>query len=225
MPGGKKPGPSIKNPATYEALKKKGLSKESAAAISNWAVGQGYKKGVHHKSHDEDDDYEAVDGWLMRGGNAMRDREFSASRREELAKKGHAMAGGGFPVESRQDLLNAIHAIGRAKNPAAAKKHIKKRARAMGLTELLPENWDAATVDAKPCPKCDGAGNVNGFKCDRCDGEGYVGIPESQQDELPPQFSCPECHGTGKDPDDDSGSTEWIGIVIRPCSSSSTTIR
>jgi|GEM_PF-487727 len=209
MPGGKKPGPSIKNPATYEALKKKGLSKESAAAISNWAVGQGYKKGVHHKSHDEDDDYEAVDGWLKRGGNAMRDREFSASRREELAKKGHAMAGGGFPVESRQDLLNAIHAIGRAKNPAAAKKHIKKRARAMGLTELLPENWDAATVDAKKCPKCDGAGNVDGFKCDRCDGEGYVGIPETQErDELPPQFSCPECHGTGKDPDDDSGSTE-----------------
>src|SRR3974390_323017 len=91
MPGGKKPGPSIKNPATYEALKKKGLSKESAASISNWAVGQGYKKGVHHKSHDEDDDYDAVDGWLRRGGNAMRDREFSASRREELAKSGKAM--------------------------------------------------------------------------------------------------------------------------------------
>src|SRR3974390_1442296 len=147
MPGGKKPGPSIKNPATYEALKKKGLSKESAAAISNWAVGQGYKKGVHHKSHDQDDDYEAVDGWLMRGADPMlRDRDFSASRREELAKSGKAMPGGGYPIESRKDLVNAIHAIGRAKNPAAAKKHIKKRARSMGLTELLPENWDARLI-------------------------------------------------------------------------------
>ena len=35
MPGGKKPGPSIKNPKTYEALKKKGMSKTRAARISN----------------------------------------------------------------------------------------------------------------------------------------------------------------------------------------------
>jgi hypothetical protein len=35
MPGGKKPGPSIKRPATYEALRKKGYSKARAAAISN----------------------------------------------------------------------------------------------------------------------------------------------------------------------------------------------
>jgi hypothetical protein len=35
MPGGKSPGPSIKNPAVYERLKKEGKSKESAARISN----------------------------------------------------------------------------------------------------------------------------------------------------------------------------------------------
>jgi hypothetical protein len=35
MPGGKKPGPSIKKPDEYEALKKKGYSKSKAAAISN----------------------------------------------------------------------------------------------------------------------------------------------------------------------------------------------
>jgi hypothetical protein len=34
MPG-KKPGPSIKRPKTYEALKKKGMSKTMAAKISN----------------------------------------------------------------------------------------------------------------------------------------------------------------------------------------------
>jgi hypothetical protein len=32
---GKKPGPSIKKPKTYEALKKKGMSKSRAARISN----------------------------------------------------------------------------------------------------------------------------------------------------------------------------------------------
>ena len=35
MPKGKDPGPSIKNEKTYEALKKKGMSKEKAAKISN----------------------------------------------------------------------------------------------------------------------------------------------------------------------------------------------
>jgi hypothetical protein len=47
MPGGKSPGPSIKNPATYEALKRQGKSKSSAAAISNSMINKGFKKGVH----------------------------------------------------------------------------------------------------------------------------------------------------------------------------------
>jgi hypothetical protein len=51
VPGGKSPGPSIKNPATYEALKRQGKSKASAAAISNAALNKGFKKGVHHPSH------------------------------------------------------------------------------------------------------------------------------------------------------------------------------
>lgn len=35
MPKGKDPGPSIKKPKVYEALKDKGMSKERAAKISN----------------------------------------------------------------------------------------------------------------------------------------------------------------------------------------------
>ena len=38
MPGGKKPGPSIKKPDEYEALKEEGYSKSKAAAISNEAA-------------------------------------------------------------------------------------------------------------------------------------------------------------------------------------------
>jgi hypothetical protein len=38
MPGGKDPGPSIKKPDEYEALKKEGYSKSKAAAISNEAA-------------------------------------------------------------------------------------------------------------------------------------------------------------------------------------------
>jgi hypothetical protein len=38
MPKGKDPGPSIKKPAEYEALKEQGYSKSKAAAISNEAA-------------------------------------------------------------------------------------------------------------------------------------------------------------------------------------------
>ncbi len=37
MPQGKDPGPSIKRPEQYEALKEQGYSKSKAAAISNQA--------------------------------------------------------------------------------------------------------------------------------------------------------------------------------------------
>jgi hypothetical protein len=39
-------GKSIRNPATYEALKQK-FSKSVAAAISNAALNKGYRRGVH----------------------------------------------------------------------------------------------------------------------------------------------------------------------------------
>jgi len=49
MPGGKSAGPSVKNPDTYEALKRQGFGKESAAKISNAALAKGFKKGKHRK--------------------------------------------------------------------------------------------------------------------------------------------------------------------------------
>jgi hypothetical protein len=35
MPATKKPGPSVKKPKTYEALRDKGMSKERSAKIAN----------------------------------------------------------------------------------------------------------------------------------------------------------------------------------------------
>jgi hypothetical protein len=66
---------------------------------------------------------------------------FKTEERKKLSAKGQAMPGGGFPIRNSQDLKNAIQAYGRAKNKAAAKAWIIKRAKALGLTELLPEGW------------------------------------------------------------------------------------
>ena len=77
-------------------------------------------------------------------------RMYSRERRNELAKNGHAMPDGSFPIVDTADLRNAIIAHGRAKDPAAAKRHIIKRARALGAVEMLPEGWadgDSKDID------------------------------------------------------------------------------
>lgn len=71
-------------------------------------------------------------------------REFSTSQREHAASTGAALPDGSFPIENEQDLKNAIHAYGRAKDKAKAKEHIISRAKSLGLTHLLPEDWSGS---------------------------------------------------------------------------------
>lgn len=68
-------------------------------------------------------------------------KDYSKAERDEMAKNGQALADGSFPIANETDLKNAIQAYGRASDKAAAKAHIIKRARALGLTSLLPDDW------------------------------------------------------------------------------------
>lgn len=79
------------------------------------------------------------------------ERKFSADQRKAAAKSGAAMSDGSYPIENKSDLSNAIRAIGRAKNPAAVKAHIKTRAKALGATDMLPDDWksESATFQKK----------------------------------------------------------------------------
>jgi len=76
-------------------------------------------------------------------------REFSTAERKERAKSGHALPDGSFPIDNKSDLKNAIRAYGRAKDKAKAKAHIISRAKALGASDLLPENWTKAGTDPK----------------------------------------------------------------------------
>ena len=71
----------------------------------------------------------------------LNEKEFSEGSRKNLAKKGVAMKDGSYPIQSKKDLKNAIKAYGRAKNKAATKRHILKRARSLGASDLIPDNW------------------------------------------------------------------------------------
>jgi hypothetical protein len=51
------------------------------------------------------------------------------------------LTGNSFPIANKQDLRNAIRAYGRSKNKAATKRHIIARARALGASDLIPDDW------------------------------------------------------------------------------------
>lgn len=68
-------------------------------------------------------------------------RMFNTEERKKAASAGAALPDGSFPIHNEKDLRNAIHALGRAKDVPRAKAHIIKRAKALGLSKLLPDSW------------------------------------------------------------------------------------
>lgn len=77
----------------------------------------------------------------------------TAAERTKAASSGTALPGGAFPINNVADLKNAIQAYGRAKNPAVAKAHIIKRAKALKAMFLLPKGWASdAAMNMHYCP-------------------------------------------------------------------------
>lgn len=68
-------------------------------------------------------------------------KEFSTGQRDKMSDKGTALPDGSYPIASKRDLANAISSFGRAKNPEIVKRWIKKRARALGACDMLPDKW------------------------------------------------------------------------------------
>jgi hypothetical protein len=94
-------------------------------------------------------------------------REFSADERKAAAKEGAALPDGSFPIKTKGDLSNAVAAYGRAKNKAAAKAHIIKRAKALDALDMLPAAWKEKVDAAGEVQK--GMWNVSRFaECLEC---------------------------------------------------------
>lgn len=74
-------------------------------------------------------------------------RDYSEETRKKYADEGLALADGSFPIANVGDLRNAIMAFGRAKDKAATKRHIRKRAKALGRADLIPESFVATTEE------------------------------------------------------------------------------
>jgi hypothetical protein len=89
----------------------------------------------------EDDESGDIDIPDPNAAEEITKRDFDTKQRKKDAKNGTAMKDGSFPVADKEDLENAIRLAGKAKNPAAARAHIKRRAAALGLESMIPDTW------------------------------------------------------------------------------------
>jgi hypothetical protein len=68
--------------------------------------------------------------------------KYSTADRQRLASEGKALPDGSYPIADRADLDNAIHAVGRGgTSHEKIRNHIRKRARDLGATAMLPDTW------------------------------------------------------------------------------------
>jgi hypothetical protein len=119
-------GSTPSNPRLYEVVVREAKDKFDVypSAVANaWVVGEYKRRGGTYKGEDMDK------------------KDYSMDARRDMAASGMAMPDGSFPIANGGDLQNAIQSVGRASNYAAAKEHIVRRARALGMMEMLPEDW------------------------------------------------------------------------------------
>lgn len=115
-------------------------------------------------------------------------REFSDDERKKLAKEGDARPDGSYPIVTVEDLHNAIRAWGRGGATEADKAHIIARAKSLGATKELPENW----VKAGSAKKGQIMKHMHGDKAHSHDG----GDAEHAHDNMQGSYSCDEADDT-----------------------------
>lgn len=113
------------------------------------ACGKARDEAMHHKSFGNG---KAAEPDVVK-------KDYSTEKRIELAKKGQAIpirndkgeiTGGRYPIADGGDLDDAIKSFGRAKDSDAddVKAFIKKRAKALGMSDKIPDGWKVADFDA-----------------------------------------------------------------------------
>jgi ATP-dependent protease ClpP protease subunit len=79
-----------------------------------------------------------------RNTDAVWNAKYNTDDRKRMAASGQAMPDGSYPIADEEDLRNAIHAVGRGgADHDAIRRHIIKRARALGASSQIPDNWNS----------------------------------------------------------------------------------
>jgi hypothetical protein len=119
------------------------------------------------------------------------DEAYSAKQKKAMVAKGQAMKNASgdpsYPIKSKAGLRKAIRAVGRGgADHDAIRRHIIKRAAALGLSNMIPDNWqkdgsmkESATRYSDVREYYDGPGDAAGFCIDAFNGPTCITIRNS----------------------------------------------
>lgn len=117
----------LEDQATVDAGLADGIVGQAAALVSSWNLA------------------------ALSNGRWFNADKYSQADRDTMAKSGEAMEDGSYPIRDGEDLDNAIRAVGRGgSSHDEIRRHIRKRAEALGQESKLPDNWrqDGSMMDA-----------------------------------------------------------------------------
>ena len=78
------------------------------------------------------------------GYEAFIKAKYNADEKRAMAANGQAMKDESYPIADEDDLDKAIHAVGRGgADHDAIRRHVIKRAKALGKSSSIPDNWNA----------------------------------------------------------------------------------
>lgn len=70
--------------------------------------------------------------------------KYDSEDRKRMAANGEAMDDGSYPIADHADLTDAVRAVGRGgADHDAIRRHVIARAKALGATSEIPDNWNA----------------------------------------------------------------------------------
>lgn len=146
--------------------------------------------------------------------------------REKKAASGAAMPDGSYPIADRADLGKAIHAVGRGgASHNAIRKHIISRARSLGASSEIPDNWNSdGSLKGDVAKEADVPGSV--AKADPMDMAGDAVSLDDGIDGMDPTvpLAAPDEMAPGDPTDpgspawesiDAATAAKWAGILAR----------
>jgi hypothetical protein len=122
---------------------------------------------------------------------AVAKAKYDADDLKRMAASGAAMENESYPIEDREDLDRAIHAVGRGgSSHDAIRAHIIRRARSLGASSEIPDNWNKD-------------GSLKGDVAKEMD---------MDDDALDPTVMLAEADGDAPGMDTDPGSPAWEAV-------------
>lgn len=98
----------------------------------------------------------------IHGASVRKAEKYDTKDRKRMASGGQAMDDGSYPIADAEDLDNAIHAVGRGgADHDAIRRHVIARAKALGASSKIPDNWASNGSLKQAVSKADG-GNEPG---------------------------------------------------------------